>query len=359
MNIKRSSSRKRNKTAGQVTIGIDIGDQWSHYCTLSDGGEVIEEGRFRTTSTALAQHFADIDSIRIAIENGTHSIWINEQLRGYGHEVIVANVRELHAISRNDRKSDRVDAEKLARFARVDPNILRPITHRSVALQEALTVIRARDVLIRIRTTLVNAARGLAKPCGFRLPKCSTKSFHKRCLALLPEGLKPALRPLIDQIEQINAQIEAFNKQIEQMTEEAFPETQALVQVPGVGALTAVTFVLTVGDKHRFRRSRDIGSYIGLRPRRDQSGSSDPQLGITKAGNGYLRTLLVECANHILGPFGKDSALRRWGLHLMGRGGRSSRKKALVAVARKLAVLLHRLWVTQEQYSPFFGQLAA
>ncbi len=359
MKTKQSSSKKRNTTAGQVTIGIDIGDQWSHYCTLSDSGEVIEEGRFRTTSTALAQRFADIDSVRIAIENGTHSIWINEQLRGYGHEVIVANVRELHAICRNDRKSDRVDAEKLARFARVDPNILRPITHRSVALQEALTVIRARDVLIRVRTTLVNAARGLAKPCGFRLPKCSTKSFHKRCLALLPEGLKPALRPLIDQIEQINAQIEAFNKQIEQMREETFPETQALVQVPGVGALTAVTFVLTVGDKQRFQKSRDVGSYIGLRPRRDQSGSSDPQLGITKAGNGYLRTLLVECANHILGPFGKDSALRRWGLHLMGRGGRSARRKALVAVARKLAVLLHRLWVTQEQYSPFFGQQAA
>jgi transposase len=359
MKTKQSSSRKTKKATGQITIGIDIGDQWSHYCALNDTGEVIEEGRFRTTAGALAKHFAEINSVRIAIENGTHSIWINEQLRGYGHEVIVANVRELHAICRNDRKSDRVDAEKLARFARLDPNILRPITHRSVALQEALTLIRARDVLVRIRTALVNAARGLAKPCGFRLPKCSTKTFHKRCLALLPEGLKPALKPLIDQIEQINAQIEVFNEQIEKMTEETFPEAQALVKVPGVGALTAVTFVLTVGDKQRFQNSRDVGSYIGLRPRRDQSGSHDPQLGITKAGNAYLRTLLVECANHILGPFGKDSALRRWGLHLMERGGKNARKKALVAVARKLAVLLHKLWVTQEQYSPFYGQQAA
>ena len=151
----------------------------------------------------------------------------------------------------------------------------------------------------------------------------------------------------------------SFNKQIEHMTEETFPETQALVQVPGVGAITAVTFVLTLGDKHRFQKSRDVGSYIGLRPRRDQSGSSDPQLDLTKAGNGYLRSLLVECANHILGPFGKDSALRRWGLHVMGRGGRSAPRKALVAVARKLAVLLHKLWITQEQYSPFYGQEAA
>jgi transposase len=359
MKTKQSSSKKIRKTVGEVTIGIDIGDQWSHYCTLSDAGEVIEEGRFRTTAAALGKHFADIDSVRIALENGTHSIWINEQLRGYGHEVIVANVRELHAICRNDRKSDRVDAEKLARFARIDPNILRPITHRSVALQESLTIIRARDVLVRVRAALVNATRGLAKPCGFRLPKCSTRSFHKRCLMLLPEGLKPALKPLIDQIEQVTAQIEIYNERIEEMTKQAFPETQALVQVPGVGALTAITFVLTVGDKNRFQKSRDVGSYIGLRPRRDQSGSRDPQLGITKAGNGYLRSLLVECANHILGRFGKDSALRRWGLHLMERGGKNARKKALVAVARKLAVLLHKLWVTQEQYSPFYGQQAA
>ena len=167
--------------------------------------------------------------------------------------------------------------------SRLDPNVLRPITHRSVALQESLTVIRAREVLVRIRTALVNAARGLAKPCGFRLPSCSTKSFHKRCLALLPEGLKPALKPLVDEIERITIQIELFNQDILEMTKTSLPETQALVQVPGVGALTAVTFVLTVGDKNRFKQSRDVGSYLGLRPRRDQSGSRDPQLGITQS----------------------------------------------------------------------------
>jgi transposase len=358
MKTKRISSKKK-QVLSQLTVGIDIGDQWSHYCMLSDEGSVIEEGRMRTTAHALAKHFEGVPARRIAIENGTHSIWINEQLRKYGHEVIVANVRELHAICRNDRKSDRVDAEKLARFARLDPNVLRPITHRSVALQESLTLIRARDVLVRARTSLINAARGLAKPCGFRLPSCATKSFHKRCLALLPDGLKPALRPLIGQIAQMSEQILVFDKEIEKMADDTLPETRALTQVFGVGTLTAVTFVLTVGDKHRFTHSRDVGSYLGLRPRRDQSGDRDPQLGITKAGNKYLRNLLVECANHILGPFGRDSALRRWGLHLMARGGKNARKKALVAVARKLAVLLHKLWVTQEPYSPFYGQTAA
>jgi transposase len=261
-----------------------------------------------------------MDSVRIAIENGTHSIWINEQLRGDGQEVIVANVRELHAICRNDRQSDRVDAEKLARFARLDPNVLRPITRRSVALQEALTLIRARDLLVRLRAALVNAARGVAKWCGFRLPKCSTKDVPNRCLAILPKGLKPALKPWIDQIAQISAQVELFDKQIEEMTEETFPETQALVQVPGVGALTAVTFVLTVGDKHRFQNSRDVGSYIGLRPRRDQSGNHNLQLGITKAGNGYWRNLLVECANPIVGPFGRDKRSPAMGAASYGTG---------------------------------------
>jgi transposase len=210
----------------------------------------------------------------------------------------VANVRELHAICRNDRKSDKVDAEKLARYARLDPNVLRPITHRTIALQESLTVIRARDVLVRLRAALVNAARGLAKPCGFRLPACFTRSFHKRCLAILPEGLKPALKPLIEQIEQISLQIEVFDQLILQMAKKTYPEAQPLTKVHGVGTLTALTFILTLGNKQRFEHSRDAGSYLGLRPRRDQSGSHDPQLGITKAGNAYLRSLLVECANH-------------------------------------------------------------
>ena len=182
MNTQKRSSKTKRSTGRKLepeakTMGIDIGDQWSHYCVLNEEGEVLEEGRLRTNAEAFAQHFASEAPVRIAIENGTHSIWINEQLLGYGHDVVVANVRELHAICRNDRKSDRVDAEKLARFARLDPNLLRPIQHRSVQQQEALTVVRARNVLVRTRAALVNATRGLAKPCGFRLPACATATF--------------------------------------------------------------------------------------------------------------------------------------------------------------------------------------
>jgi transposase len=320
---------------------------------------LIEEGRFQTTPAALAKQFGNMGVVRIAIENGTHSIWMSEQLRGYGHEVIVANVQELQAISRSDRKSDRVDAQKLARYARLDPSILRPISHRSVAMQQDLTVVRARDVLVRVRTAMINSVRGLVKPCGFRLPKSASSCFAARCLPIIPVELRAALSPLLEQLQQITEKIKAYDQLIAKMAKMDYPETQVLDQVHGVGSLTALTFVLTIGDKHRFQHSRDVGCYLGLRPRRDQSGAHDPQLRITKAGNKYLRMLLVECANFIMGPFGQDSALRRWGLKLAQRGGKNARKRALTALARKLAILLHRLWVTQAEYVPFCESTAA
>src|SRR5277367_1127089 len=296
----------------EITIGIDLGDVWSHYCTLNQDGEVVDRGRFRTTPKAIEKWFTDVAPARVAMEAGTHSIWISAQLQELGHEVIVANVRELRAISHSDRKSDQVDAEKLARFARLDPKILRPIVHRTVAQQEALTLIRARNLVVRLRTAAVNAVRGLAKPCGHRLPASSTLCFAKRCLAVLPPGLARALGPVLHQIADMTVKIKQYDQAIKQLTEKEYPETQALLKVYGVGQLTALTYVLTLGSKERFQRSRDVGCYLGLRPKRSQSGDRDPQLGITKAGNIYLRTLLVECANHVLGRHGKDSSLRQW-----------------------------------------------
>ena len=230
--------------------------------------------------------------------------------------------------------------------------------HRTVAQQEALTLIRARNLLVRLRTAAVNAVRGLAKPCGYRLPASATLCFAKRCMEVLPPGLVQALGPVLEQIASLTAKIKHYDRLVRQLTETECVETKALIKVYGVGQLTALTYVLTLGNKQRFQRSRDVGCYLGLRPRRSQSGNHDPQLGITKAGNIYLRSLLVECANHILGPRGKDSTLRQWGLHLASRGGKQSRNRAIVAVARKLAILLHRIWVTQQPYVPFYAQAA-
>jgi transposase len=348
----------RRQRRVERTIGIDLGDVWSHYCTLNEDGEVVDRGRFRTIPKAVETWFTDLPPARVAMEAGTHSIWISEQLEELGHEVIVANVRELRAISHSDRKSDQVDAEKLARYARLDPEILRPISHRTVEQQEALTLIRARDLMVRLRTAAVNAVRGLTKSCGHRMPASSTRCFAKRSVAVMPPGLAQALGPVLEQIAEMTLKIKQYDRQIRELGQAKYPETQALVKVTGVGHLTALTFVLTLGSKERFERSRDVGCYLGLRPRRSQSGDRDPQLGITKAGNVYLRSLLIECAGHILRPQGKDSSLRQWGLHLASRGGKQARNKAVVAVARKLAVLLHRIWITQEPYVPFYAKAA-
>src|SRR5271167_1690831 len=306
----------RRQAKVEITIGIDLGDVWSHYCTLNQDGGVVDRGRFRTTPKAIEKWFTDVAPARVAMEAGTHSIWISAQLQELGHEVIVANVRELRAISHSDRKSDQVDAEKLARYARLDPEILRPIAHRTVEQQEVLTLIRARDLMVRLRTAAVNAVRGLTKSCGHRMPASSTRCFAKRSVAVMPPGLAQALGPVLGQIAEMTLKVKQYDRQILELGQTKYPETQALVKVAGVGHLTALTCVLTLGNKERFRQSRDVGCYLGLRTRRSQSGDRDPQLGITKAGNIYLRSLLVECANHVLGPHGRDSTLRRWGLNL-------------------------------------------
>jgi len=169
-----------------------------------------------------------------------------------------------------------------------------------------------------LRTAAVNSVRGLAKPCGYRLPASSTRCFAQRCMVVLSPGLAQALGPVLEQIAAMTVKIQQYDRIIKGLAETEYPETQALIQVYGVGQLTALTYVLTLGSKERFKRSWDVGCYLGLRPRRSQSGDRDPQLGITKAGNVYLRTLLVECANHVLGPRGKDSTLRQWGLTASG-----------------------------------------
>jgi transposase len=263
-------------------------------------------------------------------------------------------VENVRAISHSDRKSDQVDAEKLARYARLDPKILRPISHRTVAQREALILIRARDLVVRLRTAAVNAVRGLAKPCGYRLPASSPLCFSKRCRAVLPPGLAQALGPLLEQIAEMTKRIKHYDRLIKQLTETEYPETQALIQVYGVGQLTALTYCSNAGRQERFQRSRDVGCYLGLRPRRSQPRDRDPQLGLTKAGNILSAFSVGRVRQPCPRPARKDSTLRRWGLYLASRGGKPSRNRAIVAVARKLAVLLHRVWVTQELYIPFY-----
>jgi len=290
--------------------------------------------------------------MRIALETGTHSPWVSRLLEGLGHEVLVANARKLRLIYSNKRKTDEVDAENLARLARVDPKLLYPLKHRGEDSQAHMAIIRSRQALVDCRTQLVNHVRGAVKSFGARLPKCPARSFHKRAPEHIPEALMPALKPLLEQIGSLTERIRQYERQLETISKEHYPETELLRQVEGIGPLTALTFVLTLEDPYRFEKSRSVGAYLGLVPATDRSGERDPQRRISKEGDEMLRKLLVGSAHYILGPFGSDSDLRRHGEKIAARGGKNAKKRAAVAVARKLSVLLHRLWVSGEIYDP-------
>jgi len=336
----------------QITVGLDVGDKNIHACFLDQDGAIVEESKLGATPAALRRRFSGQGRYRIILEAGLHSPWMSYLLLGLGHEVYVANPRRLRAIYENESKSDRVDAQYLARIGRLDPTLLYPLRHRSPETRADLAVLRSRAALVRIRGTLVNHVRGVVKSAGSRLPRCEPQYLARRAELNLPDELVPALSPILLTISELTARITAYDRQIEEMAKVRYPETELLRQVGGVGAITATTFVLTVEDPARFPRARAIGSYLGLRPRQADSGTLKPQLHITKAGDKNLRSLLVECAHHILGRLGPDSDLKRWGLKLAERGGKAAKKRAAIAVARKLSVLLLRLWVTGEVYEP-------
>jgi transposase len=333
------------------TVGVDLGDRFSRYCVLNGDGEVMEEGQVRTSETGFRRHWEGEPRQRIVLETGTHSPWISRLLQGFGHQVIVANARKLRAISQNESKNDRQDAEMLARLGYCDPKLLAPIRHRSAERQRDLNLLRARDTLVRARTMLINATRGLVKSAGGRLPAAASDYFVARVAAAVPAGLEAATQPLLHQIAALTAEIRRLDQAIEKLGER-YPEIVRLRTVPGVGPVIAAAYVLTLNGVDAVQRSRSVGAFLGLRPRQSQSGNSDPEHNISKTGNQYLRRLLVQAAHYTLGRFGPDSALRRWGLKLAA-GGKRAQQRAVVAVARKLAVLLHHLWRTGQDYRSF------
>jgi transposase len=357
----------RRKAAKQkLTVGIDLGDQSSRYCILDEAGEKVSEDKVPTSEVGLKALFGKMAPCRIALEVGTHSPWVSRLLASFGHEVIVANPHKVKLITQSVKKNDRMDAEQLARLARVDPKLLSPIQHRGKEAQADLAVIRARAGLVDIRTELINTARGLTKPMGERLKKCDADYVNES----LADGLSPetqnVIRPLLKAVEEVSKQIQAYDEKIEEMGKR-HPERKLLTQVYGVGPLIALTYILTIEDAERFAHSRDVGPYLGLTRKQRDSGDSQPELRISKAGDELLRRLLVQGAHCILRRGAPDSDLRVWGLALQDGGKKDKKNKAskkrkkiaAVAVARKLGVLLHRLWVTGEVYDPQYNRKAA
>jgi transposase len=288
----------------------------------------------------------------VVIEAGSQSLWIQDVLAKLGHEVLVVDPRRVKAIAQSDRKTDRRDAETLARLALGVPELLGQAQHRTLATQADLSILRSRDVLVGTRTRLVSHVRGILKAFGIHVPSCSASYFHRRAASCVPDELQQALQPILSTLATLECRIRELERSLRQLAEDRYPAANMLRQVSGVGPLVSIAFVLTIGDPSRFRRSRDVGAWAGLVPKKRASGKGDPQLRISKRGDAFLRRLLVIAAQYILGPFGKDSDLRRYGLRLCERGGGNAKKRATVAVARKLAVLLHRLWVSGAAYEP-------
>lgn len=345
-------NRSYSSAPPEQTIGLDLGDKTSRYYGLSQAGEETKEAGVATTKKALSAVFGKMRRSRIALEVGTHSPWVSRLLESLGHEVIVANARRVRAISDSSRKDDKMDARLLARLGRVDPELLYPIRHRGEEAQEHLAMIRSRAVLVDGRTGLINSARGQVKSMGERLGKFDADQMAVEKLQDLPEGIRAALEPVLRIVEQMTQEIQEYDKKLAEIAREHYPETALLQQISGVGPLISLTYVLTLDDPNRFGRSRDVGPYLGLRPKRKESGNSQPELRITKEGDVYLRRLLVQGAHYILSRKGPDTDLQRWGLKLAGNGSKRAKKRAVVGVARKLAVLLHHLWVTGEVYEP-------
>lgn len=340
-----------------VTIGLDLGDRQSELCVMDGAGAVATRGRAATTARGVTAALAPYPGARVVLEVGTHSPWVSRLLAQHGHEVIVANPGRVRRIAGVTNKSDRIDAELLARLGRMDPQLLRPIQHRGEPVQRDRALLRVRDQFVRARTGLVIQARGLAKALGTRLPSCDADQFATRMAD--QRALFPGMAALCEVVARLTAQIKHLDRAIADVLQARYPEGARLRQVAGVGPIAALAYVVTIEDPQRFRRSREVGPYLGLQPKRYQSGDSDPALGISKAGDPFLRRTLVQSAQYIVGPFGPETTLRRFGLRLIARGGRAARKRAIVAVARKLAVLLHRLWVSGAPYEPLRGSAPA
>jgi transposase len=344
-------------TKQRLTIGLDLGDRTSRYCIMNEAGEVVSESSLPTTKGGFESLFGKMPSSRVALEVGTHSPWVSRFLAGMGHQVIVANAHKVKLITQSTQKNDRIDARKLARLARVDPELLSPIRHRGAEAQADLALIRARAELVESRTGLINCARGSVKPMGERLKPCDATQVDESLGKELSEAARLTVEPLLKIVKAMSEQIAVYDERIEAMAKR-YPEVALLTQVYGVGTLIGLTFLLTIDDAGRFAHSRDVGCYLGLKPRQRDSGDSQPELGISKAGDRLLRSYLVQAAHCMLRKGAPDSDLRAWGLAKAESGGKKAKRRAVVAMARKLAVLLHRLWVSGEVYDPLYNRKA-
>jgi transposase len=340
-----------------LTIGLDLGDRTTQVCVLDSEGGIVGETVLPTDRDSLEVLFNQVAGVRarVVCEVGSQSRWVQKFARECGiDDSIATNPRKLRLISDSLKKSDRSDAYVLARAGQSMPELLSPIEHVSDEIYADRALLESRDQLVQMRTRLVTRIRALVKTSSKKLERCSPESFHHKAPEHIPEHLRPACKPLFSMLEALEPQIRQIEKELRKLIRQKYPIAAKLQEIAGVGCIVALSFVLTVGDPSRFGDARAIGAYFGLTPRKQQSGNSNPQLGITKAGNRGMRCRLVLAA-HCLLARGEDCALKRWALKLCERGGRNAKKRAIIALARKLAVIMLAIWRNDSAYDPWRG----
>lgn len=344
--------RESSPYAPEVVIGMDIGDKDSRVCVLQATGTIREETSIPTTEEAIRDYFTPEGlHILVVIEAGNQSVWINHLLEELGYEVLVARPSRLRDLYRDKDKSDCLDARRLAQLGYVDPNILAPVTHLKSQTYADRCLVYGRDHLVTTRTKLINFVRGQAKTSGNKIPTCKAVNFHSKARKHIPENLTTVVESVLTTIEYVTKQIAELDKQIEGAAAR-YPIVERLCDVPGIAVLTAMAFVLAIEDPLRFQRSDTVAAYLGLVPRKHQSGSKNTTIGPGSAGDSIARRYLIQAAQYHLWNSNIDSSIQRAGLRIMSRGGEGGKSKAVFTVARKLAVLLHTLWVTGSEYEP-------
>ena len=328
--------------------GIDLHVEYSEVCILDEEGEVMETSRVRTSRSSLERLFRR-GAMRVVMEAGGSSPWVSRLVETLGHEVIVCSPRRVRLIAESSLKNDKVDAEVLARLVRLDPGFLHPIRHRSEGAQLLRSRMKIRRAMVDARTAWINAVRGMLRSFGYRVSGKTPHTFSKRVDGMkLPVELREVIEPMLEQLDLLSGEIKRRDEELEEIAKQ-LPEVEHLRAIPSVGLIVALYFVLTIDDPDRFRNSREVAAFFGLRPAMRESASMSHYGRITKEGDPEMRRLLVQAA-HALLRTRADSELKRWTLALAERKGKG---KAIVALARKLAVLMHHLWVTGEVFQAF------
>jgi len=335
-----------------MTVGLDVGDREASAAMVNAKGKVMEEVRLKVTEPALRAYFSRKPRCRVVMEAGTHSPWVKRLLVSLRHEVMVLNPHRVRLIAESRQKTDRIDALTLAELGRIGTHLAQNVAHRDEQTQLDLALLRSRAIAVQTRTKLINHIRSSVKTAGGRIGKCRAETFHRRAQQDIPETLQDALLPLVLQVADLSHHVQAYDRKIAELIAARYPEALRLMQVPGVGPVTALTFVLTLEWPGRFRKNRQVGKYLGLAPGIRQSGRRRQFLGITREGDRELRRLMLQASHSILVHASADGDLRRWAL-AKGAANKVAKKKAAVALARKLAVLMLALWRSGEEYRPF------